>query len=190
MIVDLGLPDGNGIDLIREVRGWSTCPIIVLSARLDDTDKIAALDAGADDYLVKPFSVQELVARVRAALRRSLSLDNARSATVRFGDCEFDAKQRVVRRQGKRVHLTRVEFKLISTLVGHESHVFTHRQLLRVVWGPAASEQVHYLRIYMGRLRHKLEADPSRPVHFLTEVGVGYRFVSSAESLSTRLVTS
>jgi two-component system KDP operon response regulator KdpE len=189
MILDLGLPDGEGVDLIREVRSWSACSIIVISARPDDTDKIAALDCGADDYLVKPFSVHELVARVRAALRRSRSVEAARSSIVRFGECEFDARQRVVRRAGERVHLTTVEFKLVAALVGHESHVFTHRQLLRVVWGPAASEHVHYLRIYMGRLRRKLEADPARPVHFLTEVGVGYRFVAGPESLSSRVAS-
>jgi two-component system KDP operon response regulator KdpE len=188
VILDLGLPDGEGIDLIREIRNWNTCPIIVISARLDDSDKIAALDVGADDYLVKPFSMHELLARVRAALRRASNVGTEKSAPIRFGECEFDLKQRVVRRLGERVHLTQVEFKLVAALVGHESQVFTHRQLLRVVWGPAASEHVHYLRIYMGRLRRKLEVDPARPVHFLTEVGVGYRFVANPESLSSRLL--
>ena len=178
MILDLGLPDGDGIDLIRDVRGWSALPIIVLSARTHETQKIAALDAGADDYLVKPFSVYELMARVRAALRRAQGAGSAPAAHVRFGECDFDLVRRQVRRRGEHVHLTPVEYKLAALLVSHESQVFTHRQLLRDVWGPASTDQNHYLRIYMGHLRKKLELDPARPAHFLTETGVGYRFVA------------
>jgi two-component system KDP operon response regulator KdpE len=184
VILDLGLPDGDGVELIRDMRSWSSSPIIVLSARIDDTDKIGALDLGADDYLVKPFSVQELLARVRAALRRASSPDTAKSSRIAFGECEFDQKERVVLRQGRRVHLTQVEYKLLAVLVAHEGQVFTHRQLLRVVWGPGSTEHVHYLRIYMGHLRRKLEVDPSRPVHFLTEMGIGYRFVPHSKSMS------
>jgi two-component system KDP operon response regulator KdpE len=183
VIVDLGLPDGDGIELIREMRSWSSSPIIVLSARSAEADKIQALDIGADDYLMKPFSVHELMARVRAGLRRATSVGPAKPGRVRFGDCEIDLERRLVLRAGKRVHLTQVEFKLAATLVGHGSQVFTHRQLLRVVWGPAASDHVHYLRIYMGHLRRKLEADPARPVHLLTEIGVGYRFVAEPQSM-------
>lgn len=185
VILDLGLPDGDGTELIRDIRSWSTNPIIVLSARIDDTDKIGALDLGADDYLVKPFSVQELLARVRAALRRVSSSAAAKSKNITFGECEFDEKERVVLKQGKRVHLTQVEFKLLAVLAAHEGQVFTHRQLMRVVWGPASAEHVHYLRIYMGHLRRKLEMNPARPVHFLTEIGIGYRFIAQANRPSS-----
>lgn len=178
VIVDLGLPDGDGIELIRDVRGWSALPIIVLSARSNETDKIDALDAGADDYLVKPFSVYELMARVRAALRRSRIAGAAAASNVHFGDSEIDLTRRQVRRAGEHVHLTPVEYKLLALFAAHESQVLTHRQLLREVWGPGSQDQSHYLRIYMGHLRRKLEADPARPVHFLTETGVGYRFVA------------
>jgi two-component system KDP operon response regulator KdpE len=176
VVLDLGLPDGDGIDLIRDLRGWSRMPVIVLSARVGDTDKIEALDAGADDYLVKPFSVGELMARVRVALRRM-----ARSAEVaaplRFGDCQLDLARRLVTRSGEPVHLTPVEYRLLAQLAAHEGQVLTHRQLLREVWGPNSVEHGHYLRIYMGHLRRKLETDPARPQHLLTETGVGYRFI-------------
>ena len=178
VILDLGLPDGDGIELIRDVRGWSTLPIVVLSARTEETEKIEALDAGADDYLIKPFSVYELMARVRAALRRTRSAGSGPTSHVHFGECDFDLERRLVRRRGEHVHLTPVEYKLAATLVGHESQVFTHRQLLREVWGPASSDHNHYLRIYMSHLRRKLEVDPTRPAHFLTETGIGYRFVA------------
>jgi two-component system KDP operon response regulator KdpE len=177
VILDLGLPDGDGIELIRDLRGWSTLPIIVLSARSDETDKVEALDAGADDYLVKPFGVDELMARVRAALRRRGSSAAAPQGSIRFGECEVDLARRLVRRRGEHVHLTPVEYKLAATLIGHAGQVLTHRQLLRDVWGRATDDQSHYLRIYMGHLRKKLEVDPARPAHFLTETGVGYRFV-------------
>ncbi len=178
LVLDLGLPDGDGVDLLRDLRGWSQVPVVVLSARADERDKIDALDAGADDYLVKPFSVGELMARVRAALRRRDSAGLGASSNVVFGDCELDLARRQVRRSGAHVHLTPVEYKLAAALVAREGQVLTHRQLLREVWGPGSVEHSHYLRIYMGHLRKKLEADPAQPQHFLTETGVGYRFVA------------
>jgi two-component system, OmpR family, KDP operon response regulator KdpE len=183
LVLDLGLPDGDGIELIRDVRGWSTLPIIVLSARVDETDKIAALDAGADDYLTKPFGVGELLARVRANLRRpraaaSDALREEDDGVFRFGDVEVDRKARLVRRGGAEVHLTPIEYRLLSVLVANAGRVLTQRQLLREVWGPSHTDQSHYLRIYMGHLRHKLEADPAQPRHLLTETAVGYRLVT------------
>ena len=178
LILDLGLPDGDGVNLLRDLRGWSQLPVIVLSARSAEADKIEALDAGADDYLVKPFSVGELLARVRAALRRRDRSGAQAASVILFGDCEIDLVRRQVRRGGEHVHLTPVEYKLAAALISRESQVLTHRQLLREVWGPASVEHNHYLRIYLGHLRRKLEADPARPVHFLTETGVGYRFVA------------
>ena len=179
LVLDLGLPDGNGLDVIRDVRGWSVVPIIVLSARSDEADKIAALDAGADDYLTKPFGVGELLARVRANLRRprAASLEEA-DPVFRFGDVEVDRTARLVRRAGGEVHLTPIEFRLLSVLMANAGRVLTHRQLLREVWGPSHVEQSHYLRIYMGHLRQKLEADPTQPCHLLTETAVGYRLLA------------
>ena len=176
LVLDLGLPDGNGLDVIRDVRGWSAVPIIVLSARSDEADKIAALDAGADDYLTKPFGVGELLARVRANLRRSraTALEDA-DPVFRFGEVEVDRTARLVRRAGSEVHLTPIEYRLLSVLMANAGRVLTHRQLLREVWGPSHAEQSHYLRIYMGHLRQKLEADPTQPRHLLTETAVGYR---------------
>ena len=179
IVLDLGLPDGDGISLIRDVRGWSSMPIIVLSARTDETDKIDALDAGADDYLVKPFSVGELMARTRVALRRHARTGVDQQSVLSFGECEIDLARRLVRRRGEHLHLTPVEYKLAAALIGHEGQVLTHRQLLREVWGPGNVEHNHYLRIYMGHLRRKLEVDPAQPEHFLTETGVGYRFVAA-----------
>ena len=179
VVLDLGLPDGDGITLIRDVRGWSSMPIIVLSARTDETDKIDALDAGADDYLVKPFSVGELMARTRVALRRHARAGTEQQSVLSFGECEIDLARRLVRRRGEHLHLTPVEYKLAAALIGHEGQVLTHRQLLREVWGPGSVEHNHYLRIYMGHLRRKLEVDPAQPEHFLTETGVGYRFVAA-----------
>ena len=178
LILDLGLPDGDGVDLLRDLRGWSSLPVIVLSARSGEANKIEALDAGADDYLVKPFSVGELLARVRAALRRRDNVGSQAASAIQFGECEIDLVRRQVRRGGEHVHLTPVEYKLAAALISRESQGLTHRQLLREVWGPASVEHNHYLRIYLGHLRRKLEADPARPVHFLTETGVGYRFVA------------
>jgi len=184
LVLDLGLPDGDGIDLIRDVRGWSSLPIIVLSARVDEADKIAALDAGADDYLTKPFGVGELLARVRANLRRPRGGADGTAgdadAIFRFGDVEIDRRARVVRRDGSDVHLTPIEYRLLSALAANAGRVMTHRQLLREVWGPSHTGQSHYLRIYMGHLRHKLERDPAQPRHLLTETAVGYRLVVDA----------
>lgn len=181
LVLDLGLPDGDGLDVIRDVRGWSGVPIIVLSARSDEADKIAALDAGADDYLTKPFGVGELLARVRANLRRPRgatadggSAEDA-APLFNFGDVEIDRRARLVRRSGAEVHLTPIEYRLLSVLVANAGRVLTHRQLLREVWGPSHADQSHYLRIYMGHLRQKLEADPAQPKHLLTETAVGYR---------------
>jgi two-component system, OmpR family, KDP operon response regulator KdpE len=186
LILDLGLPDGDGVDLIRDLRGWSTVPVIVLSARTDEADKIEALDAGADDFLVKPFSVGELLARVRAGLRRRERGGAPSSGPVVFGECEIDLAKRQVRRAGDHVHLTPVEYKLAAALISREGRVLTHRQLLREVWGPNSVEHSHYLRVYLGHLRRKLEADPARPAHFLTETGVGYRFVAEPASTTAQ----
>jgi two-component system, OmpR family, KDP operon response regulator KdpE len=184
IVLDLGLPDGDGLDLIREVRGWSAVPILVLSARADESDKIAALDAGADDYLTKPFGIGELLARVRANLRRPRPVASGDGeppdAIFRFGDVEVDQRARIVRRGGAEVHLTPMEYRLLSVLAANTGRVLTHRQLLREVWGPSQAEQNHYLRIYMGHLRQKLEADPAQPRHLLTETAVGYRLVQGA----------
>jgi two-component system KDP operon response regulator KdpE len=186
LIVDLGLPDGDGLDLIRDVRGWTNVPIIVLSARSNEADKIAALDAGADDYLTKPFGLGELMARVRANLRRPRTVspeaqsetDASASPVFVFGDVEVNRVERVVRRAGAEVHLTPLEYRLLAVLMANVGRVITHKQLLRDVWGPAHAEQSHYLRIYMGHLRQKLEADPAQPQHLLTETGVGYRLLA------------
>jgi two-component system KDP operon response regulator KdpE len=179
LVLDLGLPDGDGLTLIRDVRQWSTVAIIVLSARIDEADKIAALDAGADDYLTKPFGVGELMARVRANLRRprATGTSEEEDSTFSFGEVAVDRKARLVRRAGQEVHLTPIEYRLLSVLIANAGRVLTHRQLLREVWGPSHSEQSHYLRIYMGHLRQKLEADPAQPRHLLTETAVGYRLM-------------
>jgi two-component system KDP operon response regulator KdpE len=175
IVLDLGLPDGDGVTLVRDVRGWSGVPIIVLSARIDESDKVTALDAGADDYLVKPFGVAELLARVRASLRRRAQ-GAGESPIVHFGEVSVDLTKRRVTQDGTDVHLTQIEFRLLATLLAHPGKVLTHRQLLRDVWGPTFVEHNHYLRIYMGHLRQKLEADPAQPRYLLTETGVGYRF--------------
>jgi two-component system KDP operon response regulator KdpE len=179
LIVDLGLPDGDGIDLIRSLRSFSGAPVIVLSARTAEDVKVEALDAGADDYLVKPFGVAELLARTRAAMRRRATPASRDTPIVAFDDVTIDLSARKVARAGAPVHLTPVEFRLLSTLLAHPDKVLTHRHLLREVWGPSHAEHSHYLRIYMAHLRRKLESDPARPRHLLTEVGVGYRFVSA-----------
>ncbi|TXT26260.1 MAG: two-component system OmpR family KDP operon response regulator KdpE [Rhodocyclaceae bacterium] len=176
LILDLGLPDGNGIDLIRDLRGWSEVPVLILSARTQENDKIDALDAGADDYLTKPFSVGELRARLRALLRRRLRSGEGATPVVEFGDVTVDLSRRLVSRGGETVHLTPIEYRLLSTLLGHPGKVLTQRNLLREIWGPSYVESSHYLRVYVGHLRQKLENDPTQPRHFLTETGVGYRF--------------
>ena len=175
IILDLGLPDGDGVDFIRDLRAWSSLPVLVLSARVEEYDKVEALDAGADDYLIKPFGVAELLARVRAVCRR-YAREPGGVALITFGEVSVDLENRRVSREGQPVHVTPIEFRLLATLITQSGKVLTHRQLLRDVWGPAYVERGHYLRIYMGHLRQKLEADPARPRHFLTETGIGYRF--------------
>jgi two-component system KDP operon response regulator KdpE len=176
LVLDLGLPDRDGIDFIQDVRSWSVLPILVLSARSLETEKVAALDAGADDYLTKPFGVSELLARVRALLRRRTAWNEQEQPLIRFGDFEIDCIGRVVRRAGESVHLTQIEYRLLLCLATHPGRVMTHRQLLSQVWGAEAVESHQYLRVYVGHLRQKIEADPARPRHLLTETGVGYRF--------------
>jgi two-component system KDP operon response regulator KdpE len=177
VILDLGLPDMSGLDFINHLRNWSRVPILILSARSAEQDKISALDAGADDYLAKPFGVGELLARVRALLRRQ-GLHGEASPQVTFGDVAIDLARRIVSRQGQEVHLTQLEYRLLAVLLANDGKVMTHRQLMSEVWGPGHAEQGHYLRIYVARLRQKLEQDPTQPQYFLTETGVGYRFQS------------
>jgi len=171
------LPDGDGSEFIKEIRQWSAMPVIVLSARSDEQDKITALDAGADDFLSKPFGVGELMARVRVALRHRPSQSDSVAAVVNFGTVSVDIAARRVTRDGEDLHLTPIEFRLLVSLLNHPGKVMTQRQLLAQVWGPNAVEHNHYLRIYMGHLRQKLEQDPAQPQHLLTETGVGYRFI-------------
>jgi two-component system KDP operon response regulator KdpE len=182
VILDLGLPDGDGVDYLRDLRAWSKVAVIVLSARSDEADKIAALDAGADDYLTKPFGVGELMARVRVAMRRGQSSSEGETAVFGFGDVVVDFAARRVQRAGAAVHLTPIEYRLLGVLIANAGRVLTHRTLLREVWGPSHSERTHYLRVYMGQLRQKLEADATRPRFIVTETGVGYRFVIDPEA--------
>jgi two-component system KDP operon response regulator KdpE len=175
-IVDLGLPDGDGVDLIRELRTWSTAPVIVLSARSGEADKIGALDAGADDYLVKPFGAGELLARVRAQLRRQTLASASPEAVLTFGPVTVDLARRVVTRAGEPLHLTPIEYRLLTQLASQPDRVVTHRQLLKAVWGPGHAEDTHYVRVHMANLRKKVEDDASMPKHLLTEAGIGYRF--------------
>ncbi|CAE6791802.1 MULTISPECIES: response regulator [Paraburkholderia] len=177
VIIDLSLPDMDGIEVIRELRGWSAMPVIVLSARSREEDKVAALDAGADDYLTKPFGLPELSARIRAHLRRQASGDRVGVPQVQFGLVTIDLGERRVVRGSRIVHLSPTEYRLLSALVRHPGRVLTHEQLLGEVWGPLQTDNHHYLRIYMGHLRHKLERDPAHPEHIVTEAGVGYRLV-------------
>ena len=178
VILDLGLPDRDGIEVIRELRTWSDVPIIVLSARTAEAGKIAALDAGADDYLTKPFGAGELLARVRAQLRRQYRSGTAGQSVYEFGAIRLDLGKRMAWRNGEPLHLTPIEYRLLAFLVAHPDCVLTHRQLLKGVWGPSHVDDTHYVRIYMGHLRRKIEADPARPAHLLTESGVGYRFAT------------
>ena len=177
VIADLGLPDGDGVDFIRTLRGWSGVPVIVLSARSQESDKVAALDAGADDFITKPFGVAELLARTRANMRRVGAGRASADALLRFGDVEVDLAARIVRKAGAEVHLTPIEYRLLGVLIANAGRVLTHPFLLRAVWGPSHAERTHYLRVFMGTLRQKLEADPAQPRHIVTETGVGYRLV-------------
>jgi two-component system KDP operon response regulator KdpE len=174
ILLDLGLPDQDGLSVTERLREWTRAPIIVISARGREEDKIKALDLGADDYLTKPFGVGELLARIRVALRHAATQDPG-SSPFSFGQLKVDLSRRLVLLAEQEVHLTPIEYKLLTTLVKHAGKVVTHRQLLREVWGPNASEQTQYLRVYMGQLRHKLEQNPSHPQYLLTEPGVGYR---------------
>ena len=174
IILDLGLPDLPGIDVLRRLREWSRLPVLILSVRGQEADKIEALDAGADDYLGKPFGGGELLARLRAILRRAQSPEE--ESAMRFGDVEVDFARRVVTKAGAAVKLSPKEYALLRLLLLHRGKVITHRQLLRELWGPNAEEQTHYLRVYMTHLRQKLEDEPNQPKYFRTESGIGYRF--------------
>lgn len=176
VVLDLGLPDGDGVDLIRELRQWSAKPVIVLSARSAEASKIAALDAGADDYLVKPFGSGELSARVRAQLRRHQQQTPTGVPLIEFGEIRIDLVRRMVERQGEVLHLTPIEYKLLTHLAVQPDRVITHAQLLMAVWGPGHQDDMHYVRVHMANLRKKIEAQPSMPKHLITETGVGYRF--------------
>ncbi|EMH4161887.1 two-component system response regulator KdpE [Pluralibacter gergoviae] len=176
VILDLGLPDGDGVEFIRDFRQWSAVPVIVLSARAEEADKITALDAGADDYLSKPFGIGELQARLRVALRRHGGGEQ-NQPLYSFSGIQVDIASRRIRRGDEEIHLTPIEFRLLAVLLNNHGKVLTQRQLLSQVWGPNAVEHSHYLRIYMGHLRQKLEKDPARPQHLLTETGIGYRFM-------------
>jgi two-component system KDP operon response regulator KdpE len=179
VILDLGLPDMDGVEVVNRLREWSGMPVIVLSARTGESDKVAALDAGADDYLTKPFGLGELLARIRVALRHAqanASLD--KEGIFAVAGLKVDLPHRRVFRDGSEVHLTPIEYRLLTTLVKHAGKVLTHGQLLKEVWGPGHVERNHYLRIYMAGLRHKLESDPARPRFLLTETGVGYRLAA------------
>ncbi|MGA7596214.1 MAG: response regulator [Gallionella sp.] len=179
IILDLGLPDMDGVEVVKGVRAWSSVPVIILSARAQERDKISALDAGADDYLVKPFSVGELLARIRVALRHGYSVASGDEAGVfSVDELKVDLIHRRIMVSGAEVHLTPIEYRLLTVLVKHAGKVLTHRLLLKEVWGPNYVDRAHYLRIYMGILRHKLERDPARPRFLLTEVGVGYKLAA------------
>jgi two-component system KDP operon response regulator KdpE len=178
VVLDLGLPDGDGVDFIRDLRAWSDIPIIVLSARTTEAGKVGALDAGADDYLTKPFGAAELLARVRAHLRRRARAGGSGTTVFEFGTLRVDLGKRIVERAGEPLHLTPIEYRLLAYLITHPDSVLTHRQLLKNVWGPSHAEDSHYVRVYMGSLRKKIEDEPSQPKHIVTEAGVGYRFVA------------
>lgn len=176
LLVDLGLPDMDGGELVRRLRALTVAPIVIVSARQMEAEKVAALDAGADDFVTKPFGMPELLARVRAHLRRRVGEQSEPVTQVTFGDVALDLQRHTVTRGGEPVHLTPTEFKLLVAVATSEGRVLTHRELLRQVWGVGYLERTHYLRIHMAHLRGKLEANPTQPRHFLTETGIGYRF--------------
>jgi two-component system KDP operon response regulator KdpE len=177
VLLDLGLPDLDGIEVLRRLREWSRVPVIILSVRDQENDKVAALDAGADDYVTKPFNTAELLARLRAALRHSHA--GGEEAVFVAGNLEVDLARRIVRKSGKEVKLTPIEYSLLRLLVTHAGKVLTHRQLLTQIWGPNAVDQTHYLRVHLAHLREKIEDDPARPALIVTEPGVGYRLISN-----------
>lgn len=179
VLLDLGLPDGDGIDLTKRLREWLRAPIIVISARGREDDKVLALDAGADDYLTKPFGVNELLARIRVALRHSRAAQGSAVPIVDLGGLRIDLARRQVTVDEVEVHLTPIEYRLLTVLAQHVDRVLTHRHLLSEVWGPGHADQTHYLRVRMAELRKKLERDPARPAWLLTEPGVGYRLRAS-----------
>lgn len=178
IILDLGLPDMDGLEVIKDTRSWSNIPIIVLSARTQETEKVAALDAGADDFVTKPFGTSELLARLRAQLRRRTMISEvSQHGIYEFGNIHVDLPKRLISKNAQTIHLTPIEFRLFTELVKNAGRVVTQRQLLKEVWGPSYVDNEHYLRIYMSHLRQKLEDDPTQPQHFITEIGVGFRFV-------------
>jgi two-component system KDP operon response regulator KdpE len=180
VILDLGLPDMDGLEVIQKLREWSAMPIIIVSARGKEQDKVVALDAGADDYLTKPFGVAELLARVRVMLRHLAAADRDTGDSIfESGTLHVDLSKREVTIAGKEIHLTPNEFKLLTVLIKNAGKVLTHRQLLKEVWGPGSGDQTHYLRVYMNQLRQKIEPEPARPQHLRTEPGVGYRLVTN-----------
>ena len=181
VMLDLGLPDGDGLGLLHELRSWSSAPVLVLSARGGESEKVRALDAGADDYLVKPFGPAELLARTRAHLRRRLQHAGGDEPVLAFGDVRVDRAQRRVLRGGEPLHLTPIEYRLLLALGERPERVLTHRHLLQALWGPSHAGDTHVLRVHMGNLRRKIEPDPARPRYLRTETGVGYRFTPSGE---------
>jgi two-component system KDP operon response regulator KdpE len=183
VLLDLGLPDADGLDMTRELRGWSKVPILVISARGREDDKVEALDAGADDYLTKPFGVNELLARLRVIQRRIAgTAAEATSGVLEIGELMIDVPRHVVKVRGELVHLTPIEFRLLHLLAQHAGRVLTHRQILREVWGPNAGSQTHYLRVYMTHLRRKIEVEPAQPKLLLNEPGVGYRLADPTQA--------
>jgi len=177
IVLDLGLPDGDGLSFIDKFRAWSPVPILILSARMNEADKITALDRGADDYLSKPFGLGELLARVRVQLRRGTKIETGTNTRLEFGDVLMDFAQRIVTKAGQTVNVTPTEYRLLTALTRSPGKMLTQSALMKEVWGPQFKDSSHYLRIYVGHLRRKLENDPSQPRHFITETGVGYRFV-------------
>ena len=176
VVLDIGLPGIDGVEVVRGLRGWTDVPIIMLSVRGEENDKVAALDAGADDYVTKPFGMNELLARMRAAVRRTPTGADAENAVVEAGDLVIDLVDKRVRRDGDQVHLTPIEWGLVEALVRSNGRLVSQRQLLQTVWGPEYGTETNYLRVHLANVRRKLEADPSRPQHFITEPGMGYRF--------------
>ncbi len=176
VVLDLGLPDLDGMEVVGRLREWSHVPIVILSVREHESDKIAALDAGADDYVTKPFSMGELLARIRVAIRRAAKTED--EPVLTFADLTIDLARRIVLLNREEVRLTPTEYEILKYLALHAGRVVTHRQLLRAVWGPNYQEETHYLRVYVGQLRRKIEADPAQPRYITTEPGVGYRFMS------------